>query len=238
MRERGCCWHHAHAPATCCLSCESVRFDAVHLCFASASVRASASATAADALPRATARQDANGKWTGLQVSYQVRAAAHACASRRKAGTLMMRAAGGTRKPCLCDRVCRARTASRRRYWPMTAARPRRSTSSKTRSRCAFHAPARLALALSTCTLPCSLGQAVEQFLVDRAVLPIENSLGVRAAGVCALSIKLRLTRRLVREASTATMTCCCATGCTLWARRVCLLVAHGASLRQPPTRA
>jgi hypothetical protein len=28
--------------------------------------------------------------------------------------------------------------------------------------------------------------QAVEQFLVDRAVLPIENSLGVRARGACA----------------------------------------------------
>ena len=60
--------------------------------------------------------------------------------------------------------------------------------------------------------------QAVEQFLVDRAVLPIENSLGVRRYA----SLRaLQLTARCCRGAFTATLTCCSATACTSWARRV-----------------
>ncbi len=193
------------------------------------SVRASASAAAADALPRGSARQDANGKWTGLQVSYQVRAprAPFAAASAREADR---RDGGGGAQPCHGPRrVCRARTASRRRCWRTTAARPRRSTSLRTRSRCAHRTPParRLPRSHAPCALLVARLSSSSSWIAP--CCPSRTPSGCAPAGRAhSFSCPLRLTRRwLAREASTATTICCCATGCTSWARRVRLLCAH-----------
>ena len=69
------------------------------------------------------AAPDANGKWAGLRVSYQVHPARQSC----------YRAVADAPTPL---RVCPARTASRPRCLRMTAALRRRSINSRTRLRC------------------------------------------------------------------------------------------------------
>ena len=62
--------------------------------------------------------------------------------------------------------------------------------------------------------------QAVEQFLVDRAVLPIENSLGVCARRPDVWPVACRVADMAWRRgAFTATLTCCFVTACTSWER-------------------